>query len=328
MNYSSLSRFSRYLLCFLVILGFGIIGAVLAEAGAPMQGSGQPAPQSCQNCHVDVVAQWQSGSHAKAYSDTVFQDAWQKANKDPKCLACHTTGFVASTGQYTHEGVTCEACHGQTPANHPQQPVAIDPGVETCAGCHATTYAEWQQSKHGEQQLACTTCHQPHPQTLRFANPKDLCLNCHNEARTDYVHLTHADQQCVDCHWFHSSAQDLAAHGVSGNLFPTGHTTKVETQACVNCHEQTTTSTAVQQAQQASQQLGLASQHPLLEAEVKINELQAEVKTKDAQGANSSVLRLAQGLIIGVAVGAVAVLGVTRLRRRNANVTIKPKDEE
>lgn len=326
MNYSSLSR---YFLRFLVVVAFGVIGAVLAEADAPTQGSGQSAPESCQNCHVDVVAQWQTGSHAQAYSDPVFQDAWQKAGQDVKCLACHTTGYVARTGEYTHEGVTCEACHGATPANHPEEPVKIDPGVETCATCHATTVTEWEQSKHGEQQLACTTCHQPHPQTLRFATAKELCLNCHNEdARDDYVHLVHAERECSDCHWHRGNTEDLIAHGVSGNLFPTGHTTRVETRACVSCHEQVTTQEAVKEGEQAQADLGLTSEHPLLEAQVRIDELETEIKTKEAEGANSSALRLGQGLIIGLAVGGVAVFGATRLRRRNADVIVKPRKEE
>jgi len=151
-------------------------------------------------------------------------------------------------------------------------------------------------------------------------------LNCHNEdARDDYVHLVHAERDCTDCHWHRSDTGDLIAHGVSGNLFPTGHTTKVETRACVSCHEQISTEPAVQEGEQVQQELGLTSEHPLLEAQVRIDELEAEVKTKEAQGANSSALRLAQGLIIGLAVGGVAVFGATRLRRRNADAVIKPE---
>ena len=27
------------------------------------------------------------------------------------CLKCHTTGYDETTGKYSEEGVTCEACH-------------------------------------------------------------------------------------------------------------------------------------------------------------------------------------------------------------------------
>jgi hypothetical protein len=311
---------SRYLLRFLIVLVFGMVGVVLAEASAPAQGTPTPSPEGCAACHLDVVTAWQSGLHAKAYSDPVFQQAWETQNKNVSCLACHTTGFVPRTGEYAQEGVTCEACHGQTPADHPPAPLTLDPGTETCAVCHATTYTEWQQSAHGQQQLGCTTCHNPHPQTLRFGSPNALCLNCHKDTRTDYVHLVHTQQQCTDCHWFHASKADLIAHGISGALFPTGHSASVGTVACIDCHETITSTTIVQQEQQAAQQLGLSSAHPILDAQVQIEQLQAQVKTVDAQGANTSALRLAQGFIVGIVVGAVVVIGALRFRRRRSNV--------
>jgi len=317
---------SRYFLRFLVVLVFGMVGVVLAEANGSAQSTSAQAPEGCAACHLDVVNAWQGGLHAQAYSDPVFQQAWEAQNKNVTCLACHTTGFVPRTGEYVHEGVTCEACHGQTPADHPPAPVKVDPGVEICADCHATTYAEWQKSAHGQQQLACTSCHNPHPQTLRFDSPNALCLNCHKQARDDYVHLTHAVQQCVDCHWHHGSKEDLIAHGVSGALFPTGHDASVGTAACVDCHQQITTNPVIQQEQQAQQELGLNGPHPLLNAQVRIRELQAQVQTVDAQGANTSALRLAQGFIIGAVVGAVVVFGALRFRRRNSHLA-KPEEK-
>lgn len=340
------------LLRLLVIMLFGVMGAVIATSGAFAQGDApqvtaepggdapatdeQPAaataevegmpgvtggtaelqlPQACSECHLDVVNAWEGGAHAGAYADPTFQAAWETQNQDPMCLQCHTTGFELRTGQYAHEGVTCEACHGLTPVNHPPEPLVVDPGLEVCAECHTTTYVEWQLSAHGEQQLACTTCHNPHPQTLRFDHANDLCLNCHNEeARDDFAHLVHVEQNCTDCHWFRPSEEDLLAHYVSGNLFPTGHTAEVQTQACVVCHgELVETGSGPGEITQG--QLNLPSSHPLLEAQVRIRELEAEVRTVRAQGENDSVLRLIQGLILGVAVGALVVAAVSRFRR-------------
>jgi hypothetical protein len=224
---------------------------------------------------------------------------------------------VPRTGEYTHEGITCQACHGQTPENHPPEPVAVNPGVEVCADCHTTTFTEWEQSKHGEQQLGCTTCHLPHPQELRFGSAEGLCLNCHNEEpRDDFAHLTHTDQVCTDCHWHRSDPEAMLEHVVSGNLLPTGHEANVETQACVECHAEVTESEVVEEQQAAGLEMGLTSDHPLLEAQVRIEELEAEVDTVKAQGSNTSSLRLAQGLIVGVVVGVVVVLGVAIVRRR------------
>lgn len=312
---------SHHMYRLLVIAACGLVGAVVAGTVARAQENPPQSPQSCATCHVNVVAEWQGGMHAQAFADPVFQEAWQKQGNKHECLACHTTGYVARTGEYAHEGVTCEACHGETPANHPPEPVAIDPGVETCADCHATTFAEWQQSKHGEQQLACTTCHKPHPQELRFATVNELCLNCHNEdARDDYAHLVHVDRECADCHWHRGNVEDLIAHGVSGALYPTGHTTRVETLACVSCHEQISQNDIVQAGEAARQELELNSTHPLLEAQVRIAELEADLDTANAQGANTSALRLMQGVVIGAATGGVIVFGATRFRRRNSRV--------
>jgi predicted CXXCH cytochrome family protein len=321
--------FSRHLLRFLIIVTCGLIGVVLAEASAPAQETQPSSPQSCATCHVDVVNAWQSGLHAQAFSDPIFQDTWAAQGNDPECLACHTTGFEARTGNYTHEGVTCEACHGLAPEGHPPEPIAADPGVDVCADCHTTTFTEWEQSAHGSQQLACTTCHQPHPQTLRFESANALCLDCHNEeARDDYAHLVHADQACVNCHWFRADLADLQAHYTSGNLFPTGHTGVVETEACISCHQEISASGILEAEKEAITELNPVSQHPLLEAQVRIEELEAKVDTVKAQGENTSSLRLVQGLIIGVAAGGLGVFGVARFRSRTTRSVEEHKEEE
>lgn len=320
MAYSSVSKF---VVRALVVLCFGVIGGVLAEASAPGQEAPvtRQAPQDCATCHINIVAAWQTSTHAQAYADPVFQEKWQQGGSKTECLACHTTGYVAFSGEYAAEGVTCEACHGLTPANHPTEPVAIDRSAEVCATCHATTYNEWKISKHGEQQLACTTCHNPHPQALRFESVNALCLNCHKEgARTDYAHLVHAALECTDCHWHRGREEDLLAHYESGNLYPSGHSGAVETAACVDCHAQISELGLVEGGAQIAEELGLTSAHPLHEAQVRIRELESEVDTLKAQGANSSALRLAQGAVLGIAIGGVAVFGVTRFRRRSSGV--------
>lgn len=347
----SASLVRQALLRGLIILFFGLAGAALASTGAFAQGdtpeaTAQPEPveptgaatdalldgtaeaqiQSCADCHVDVVSAWEGGAHSRAYDDPVFQTAWGAQDNDPMCLECHTTGFDARTGSYVHVGVTCEACHGETPANHPDEPLIVEPGLEVCAGCHTTTFAEWRASAHGEQQLACTTCHNPHPQTLRFDSANALCLNCHDEdARDDFAHLAHVDQNCTDCHWFRPSEEDLLAHYTSGNLFPTGHTAHVETQACVTCHGELVATEAAP-TDTISTGVTLSSEHPLLEAQVRIQELEAEVKTARAQGDNNATLRLVQGLILGLAVGAVVVALASRFRHRRTS-TINDREE-
>lgn len=323
------SSFSKHVVRVLLVVLFSVIGVVLVEASDPRQDDPpvKQAPEDCATCHVDIVSTWQEGTHAKAFSDPIFQEKWTEQGNKTECLACHTTGYVAYSGEYKHEGVTCEACHGETPANHPAEPVAIERGAEVCADCHAPTYNEWLVSGHGEQQLACTTCHNPHPQELRFGDAKTLCLNCHDEAaRDDYAHLVHAQQECSDCHWYRGEMEDLLAHYETGNLFPSGHEGVVETSSCVSCHEEISETGLVEQGQAISEELGLISEHPLHEARVQIQTLEAEVDTLKAQGANTSSLRLAQGAVVGLALGGILVFGVMRFRRRSSGV--RPVENE
>jgi len=281
---------------------------------APDAPTGTSIPRSCSECHVEVAAAWAESLHAQAFVDPVFQERWQEVGNDPACLACHTTGYDPSTGSYTHPGVTCEVCHGLTPPGHPGQPVRISPGPGTCEDCHPTTAAEWRDSPHGAQYIPCATCHNLHPLQLRFNNDSvALCLSCHKQPRNDYVHLTHQEQLCMDCHWLRPTQEDLLAHFVSGALFPTGHTARVETAACVRCHaERAAEAGTLAALNETIDELGLAdSPHPLLAAQERIHELETEVRSARAK------TRLAiWGAMAGVVAGSLLTLLIVRMRRR------------
>lgn len=298
----------RWLAVLGLVAGISLLGATVAAA---QEATPEPEPvsvQDCAECHLDVVAEWQTSPHAQAYVAPGFQTKWQETGSDPMCLSCHTTGFVPRTGAYDHEGITCAACHGQTPANHPPEPVAIDPGVEVCADCHTTTFAEWQMSAHGEQQLACTSCHTPHNQGIRFETADALCLNCHDQTRDDYAHVTHLEQACVDCHWYKGFDETL--HVMTGNLMPTGHDSVVETRTCLDCHASLDETVTV----------STGAQHPLLDAQIRIGELEAEVQTVRAQGQNEAAVLLIQGLLVGAVLAAAVTLaffGIRRFRGRH-----------
>jgi hypothetical protein len=68
--------------------------------------------RKCKVCHLEIYRSWEKTRHAWALAALDDEQL-----QDPRCLACHTTGFgtggyggrsgVASLG-----GVQCEACHG------------------------------------------------------------------------------------------------------------------------------------------------------------------------------------------------------------------------
>jgi len=220
---------------------FFFIGLMLITAGLVMAQESTPepipttiAPADCQSCHLDVAVEWQFTSHALAYSNEAFQSAWFSQRSNPTCLACHTTGYTPRTQTYTQEGVACVACHGNTPLDHPPSEVA-QIGGQVCADCHTTTYTEWEQGVHIGADITCLSCHDPHQSGLIAQDSQTLCLSCHETVEENYAHVTHTEQQCVDCH-YHAKA-DNTEHFISGNLRPSGHQGIAYTTSCVDCHE-------------------------------------------------------------------------------------------
>ena len=294
-----------------VIIGCGLLGILFVTATASAQDDPTPATPprgDCAECHLDIVSAWETSSHAHAYENSDFQEAWHQQNDKVDCLACHTTGFIPRTGEYEHEGVTCEACHGTTPDNHPPESVNVDPGVGVCEDCHTTTFTEWERSIHGEQQLACTTCHIPHPQQLRFDTAEGLCLNCHTEVQFDYVHVSHEEQTCTDCHLYRADLDVDGEHIMSGNLLPTGHDNAVETVACIACHAELVVENATDGME--------SSGHPILQSKIEIAELEAKVENLEAQGENTAAVRMVQGFVVGIAIGGILIMLWSRFRQQ------------
>lgn len=208
-------------------------GLVLAQEPSPEPTPTTNPPAECYSCHLDVAVKWQFTSHALAYNNEAFQSAWFNQRSNPTCLACHTTGYTPRTQTYRQEGVACTACHGDTPTDHPPKQVA-QIGGEVCADCHTTTYTEWEKGVHIGAGITCTSCHDPHQSGLIAQDSQILCVSCHETVEDNYAHVTHPEQQCVDCH-YHAKA-DNTDHFISGNLRPSGHEGIAFTAACVDCH--------------------------------------------------------------------------------------------
>ena len=73
--------------------------------------------QKCIQCHAGLtyphVERWlrikfKSFDLVKKAPDYIAGDEEYRKT----CLKCHTTGYDEATGEYSEEGVTCEACHG------------------------------------------------------------------------------------------------------------------------------------------------------------------------------------------------------------------------
>ncbi len=74
------------------------------------------------------------------------------------------------------------------------------------AKAHHQQYIDWQQSKHSEVGVTCTSCHYVHqigmPQTRsQTMKPGSAqCFQCHVQVNTNMAHSIHSFANCVGCH--------------------------------------------------------------------------------------------------------------------------------
>lgn len=235
---------------FLIAMMFALLAAGITLVIASAQGDAQPAAQTstdCANCHTEFQMSWQSGPHGQAGSDPVFVEEWNAQGKPGACLVCHTTGYDPATATYKADGVTCEACHGPAPADHPKTPMPVDRSTDMCGRCHSDTrfgWQDWKISTHYQRGMDCATCHDPHSAALKqVAAPREsqksddvsqLCITCHKESSMDFSYTAHAqkDISCVDCHVKHLENVEREAHTVPDHSF------NASLESCNTCHAQ------------------------------------------------------------------------------------------
>lgn len=224
------------ILAMLLVMAVFTVGSALA---APSPQEDDPdthdGVKDCAECHLDVTEIWSHSPHAHAFDDPVFQDQWTGMEKPGECLACHTTGYQESTGEYEQEGIVCESCHGQASEGHPPEPVSILADEEYCGSCHTTTLSEWRVTGHFSADVGCMDCHDPHSQERLFKDSDEMCLNCHKEEDMgDYLNNLHGqnDIGCVDCHALVIPPDVIPNDGI----VPTGHAFNITPASCVACH--------------------------------------------------------------------------------------------
>ena len=235
---------------FLIALIFSFLAAGLTLVIARAQEGARPvtrqAPDSsnCAACHTEFETKWHAGPHGQAGSDPVFLEDWTKQGKPGACLVCHTTGYDPAAGTWESDNVSCTACHGPAPADHPKSPMPVDRSPDLCGRCHSDTrfgWQDWQGSTHYQRGMSCTTCHDPHSAALKVTGPRDgsgykdgsqLCINCHQEASMNFPYTAHHEKgvTCVDCHLNHLEQPERDAHAMADHSFQANLAT------CNKCH--------------------------------------------------------------------------------------------
>lgn len=241
-------RIERLLIALMFALLAAGVTLIIASAqeGTGSEAAASQFTQDCAVCHTEFATTWQSGAHGQAASDPVFVEEWTNQGKPGACLVCHTTGYDPATATYKAEGVTCEACHGPAPADHPKSPMPVNRTTDLCGQCHSDTrfgWQDWKVSAHYQRGMDCATCHDPHSAALKKvtaplegSTPTDevsqLCINCHQENSMDFPYTEHHQQgvSCVDCHVNHLENDERAAHTVPDHSF------NANLQSCNTCH--------------------------------------------------------------------------------------------
>lgn len=213
-----------------LLLSFITITTSLAEAPKNEIGSFE----ECLECHEETVNAWQESTHGQAMSIEAFHQQWQEQGEPRDCLSCHSTGFDPETGDYVEEGVACSTCHylGEYSPNHPAQIMHTYYSSETCGECHLETFADWQVSTHGESDMTCVNCHNPHTNTIKEENVGTLCQTCHTNEGYYFNMTVHAEEGllCTDCHLRVSGTPLGEGHARRS------HTFVVDLETCNECH--------------------------------------------------------------------------------------------
>lgn len=214
---------------FALLTGFFTFTVTQAQTEPEVYGA-----DDCGECHEEVNTQWENSAHGHASVAQTFLAAWASEGNAPECLSCHTTGFDPANGTYEKEGVACATCHPSNPAEHPQKIMQTDISSRLCGQCHVDTFAEWETSEHGQEELSCARCHNPHTNELKAGSMQDTCRACHKEETHFYTFTTHAEEGllCTDCHL--ETKSDPLGNGHS----QISHTFSVGSDTCGACHEQ------------------------------------------------------------------------------------------
>jgi hypothetical protein len=95
---------------------------------------------ACKSCHPSEYESYQATKHAKALETLVAV----RAEYDPRCLGCHTTGFGHPSGFTSIKNtlnladVGCESCHGPGSDHQAKQPYGQLPeSGAACVACHS-----------------------------------------------------------------------------------------------------------------------------------------------------------------------------------------------
>jgi predicted CXXCH cytochrome family protein len=252
-----------------------------AHALQTLQNIGEGADPHCLGCHTVGLGQATGFVSAEATPEL----------GGVQCENCHGPGgghVALQTGGRLRDGESdivasvsaevCAQCHEGS--HHPfyeewqasKHAIALPTlranphASDSCVECHSTDYRLAPEGQKPTLQtavysLTCVACHDPHSDAIEHqlrAEPKDLCIGCHNKQGAlpgesvhhpqkemllgldsdglgDFTNSAHSQipDLCVVCHRYTRDYQDEQNPGI------TGHTFEIDFHVCRQCHEGT-----------------------------------------------------------------------------------------
>jgi hypothetical protein len=106
-----------------------------------------------------------------------------------------------------------------------------------CQDCHEDTFAQWEDSIHGLEDVQCISCHESHSQEMRLTDER-LCESCHKESLTDSLHTAHwsTEATCTTCHM--AMGDEGAARAAGEVPAPDHDFVTVSSTGCLDCHRE------------------------------------------------------------------------------------------
>jgi formate-dependent nitrite reductase cytochrome c552 subunit len=179
---------------------------------------------------------------------------------------------------------------------------------DACQTCHASTFADWENSSHGDANVDCFDCHKAHDQGLRIEPQEKLCSACHTKEETQLAHNVHGISgiNCVSCHMAPMTAK--AADGSTKSA--SSHQFTVASNICAGCHSGEVHGEASAKAAQKSIQAEDAAKNAAEQGK-RIGELEAQVNADQQQIKNlRNIGVVAMGLTLGVGGAMGLIVGV------------------
>ncbi|MBI4985668.1 MAG: DmsE family decaheme c-type cytochrome [Rhodocyclales bacterium] len=240
------------------IIGMSSAPAVAADAPAPAAEKKEPAKDlilkgdaKCTGCHdeADVPKPTMLELHPQVLNIGKTKHGTVADARTPTCTACHGE----SEKHLAHKG------SGKPPKPDTVFSMRTQTPVETrnaaCLSCHqGGNRIGWQLSKHGSQDVACTSCHQIHTAQDRVRDKTaqtEVCFTCHKEQRAQMARVSHhpvpeGKMACSSCHNVHGdNPKQLVKSSVNDTCYtchmekrgPFVHNHQPVSEDCSICHQ-------------------------------------------------------------------------------------------